>query len=86
MKALVIRTVLTVCLYTTYVDEQIVNGFDSDSVPDGIAIDIASRLVYYTDTGADLIAVMTLDGNHHFTLITEDMDQPRAIVLHPADG
>ncbi|KAI0238053.1 Low-density lipoprotein receptor-related protein 2 [Lamellibrachia satsuma] len=61
-------------------------GSGLDSVPDGIAIDIASRLVYYTDTGADLIAVMTLDGSKHFTLVTEDMDQPRAIVLHPADG
>ncbi|KAI0216291.1 hypothetical protein LSAT2_031673 [Lamellibrachia satsuma] len=66
--------------------EEVVKSLHKDSVPDGIAIDIAARLVYYTDTGADLIAVMTLDGSQHFTLVTEDMDQPRAIVLHPADG
>ncbi|KAI0216295.1 Low-density lipoprotein receptor-related protein 2 [Lamellibrachia satsuma] len=66
--------------------EEVVKSLHKDSVPDGIAIDIAARLVYYTDTDADIIGVMTLDGSQHFTLITEDMDQPRAIVLHPADG
>ena len=62
------------------------NVFYAGSVPDGIAIDTISRLVYYTDAGADIIAVMTLDGSQHFTLVTEDMTQPRAIVLHPAKG
>ena len=56
------------------------------SIPDGMAIDTISRLVYYTDTGLDIVAVMTLDGSHHFTLVTEDMSEPRAIVLHPAKG
>ena len=60
--------------------------FHSVSVPDGIAVDIVSRLVYYTDTGLDIIGVMTLDGRNHFTLLDAGLDEPRGIALHPAAG
>jgi len=61
-------------------------GVLSASIPDGMAIDITSRLLYYTDTGLDIIAVMTLDGRQHITLVNDGTDEPRGIVLHPAVG
>ncbi|KAK2173115.1 hypothetical protein NP493_903g01036 [Ridgeia piscesae] len=67
-------------------NEESVNSLHNSSVPDGIAIDTVSRLVFYTDTGLDIIAVMTLDGRHHFTLLDVGLDEPRGIVLHPATG
>ena len=51
-----------------------------------MAIDHSSRLVYYTDTGLDIIAVMTLNGNKHLTLFTDNMEEPRGIALNPAAG
>ena len=51
-----------------------------------MAIDYTSRLVYYTDTGLDIIAVMTLDGTEHATLVDDGLDKPRAIVLHTVGG
>ena len=47
----------------------------------GLAIDMVSGLVYFTEGGADIIAAVTLDGRQHFTLVTEDMDEPQDIVL-----
>ena len=51
-----------------------------------MAIDYTSRLLYYTDTGLDIIAVMTLDGRQHFTIVEDGMEEPRGIVLDPAAG
>ena len=51
-----------------------------------MAIDYTSRLLYYTDNGLDIIAVMTMDGRDHFTIVNDGMDQPRGIVLYPAAG
>ena len=42
---------------------------------------MVSGLVYFTEGGADIIAAVTLDGRQHFTLVTEDMDEPQDIVL-----
>jgi len=58
----------------------------SGSVPGGIAIDFISELVYYTDDNADSVAVMTLDGKQHITLLTGNMDEPRDIALDIARG
>ena len=51
-----------------------------------MAIDYTSRLVYYTDAGLDVIAVVTMDGTEHSTIVDDRMDKPRAIVLHTAAG
>ena len=61
-------------------------GIFSGSFLFGLAIDMVSGLVYYTEGGADIIAVMTLDGKYQFTLISEDMDQPQDIALDPPRG
>ncbi|XP_076456068.1 low-density lipoprotein receptor-related protein 6-like [Babylonia areolata] len=58
----------------------------SGSTVDGLAVDPLSRLIFYTDTGRDLIAMLTMSTFAHRTIINTDLDQPRAIVLHTADG
>jgi len=57
-----------------------------DSVPDGIAVDAVSQLVFYTDTGNDIIAVMTTNGSFKGVLISQGLDEPRAIVLDPTNS
>ena len=56
------------------------------SIPDGIAVDAISRLLFYTDAGRKLIAVMTLDGSFHKVIVTEGLDHPRAIAADPIRG
>jgi len=56
------------------------------SVPDGIAVDSVSQLVFYTDTGNDTIAVMTTNGSFKGVLISTGLDEPRAIVLDPTNS
>ncbi|ESO99252.1 hypothetical protein LOTGIDRAFT_67693, partial [Lottia gigantea] len=51
------------------------------SIPDGIAVDSLSRLIFYTDTGNNVIAKMTVDGSSHQEIIKSGLDEPRAIVL-----
>ena len=53
---------------------------------DGLAIDPVSRLLFYTDTEYDEIVVMTLDGSVSKSIINQNLDQPRAIVVNPQTG
>ncbi|KAI8512649.1 hypothetical protein Bbelb_092880 [Branchiostoma belcheri] len=55
-------------------------------VPDGIAVDVISRNLYWTDTGIDKIIVSRLDGSFRRSLITTGLDEPRAIVVDPNAG
>ena len=54
--------------------------------PDGIAVDWVARNVYWTDTGTDRIEVARLNGTSRKVLISEHLDEPRAIVLDPMGG
>ncbi|KAI0211988.1 hypothetical protein LSAT2_003133 [Lamellibrachia satsuma] len=67
-------------------DEETITSLHIGSFLFGLAIDMVSGLVYYTEGGADIIAAMTLDGKYQFTLISEDMDQPQDIALDPPRG
>ena len=55
------------------------------AVPDGIAVDPTIRRVFYTDAGLNLIAALNYDGSDHDVILDErhNLDEPRAIVLHP---
>lgn len=66
----------------------IVRQFDleTDAMPDGIAIDPLSRLLFYTDAGTNVIAMMTLSGASHRVIIDKGLDKPRSIVLHTEIG
>ncbi|XP_076456135.1 uncharacterized protein LOC143290513 isoform X2 [Babylonia areolata] len=58
----------------------------SDSIVGGLAVDPLSRLIFYTDAGRDIIAMLTMSAFAHKTIINTSLDQPRAIVLNTADG
>ncbi|XP_066275348.1 low-density lipoprotein receptor-related protein 8-like [Branchiostoma lanceolatum] len=54
--------------------------------PEGIAVDVISRNLYWTDAGTDRITVSRLDGSFRKSLITQGLDKPRAIVVDPNSG
>ena len=54
--------------------------------PDGLAIDWVSRNIFWTDTGTDRIEVARLNGTSRRVIISDDLDEPRAIVVDPING
>jgi sugar lactone lactonase YvrE len=58
---------------------------DYVSTPDGLAFDWVHRNLYWTDTGKNSIEVINVDSGYRRTLLKEDMDEPRAIVVDPRD-
>ncbi|XP_076455166.1 scavenger receptor cysteine-rich domain-containing protein DMBT1-like [Babylonia areolata] len=63
-----------------------VRKLSPSSSADGIAVDSASRLIFYTDTGTDTIAVLTMSGSAQKVVVRSNLDQPRAIVLDTMNG
>ena len=65
-------------------------------VVDGLAIDMSNRKLYWTDTGIetdsgqiilpDSIGKVNLDGNGKEIIMSEDLDNPRAIVVDSNGG
>ena len=53
---------------------------------DGLAIDWIYSHLYWTDTGTNTITMSDLDGNLITNIIKDDLEEPRAIALHPAKG
>ena len=54
--------------------------------PDGIAVDWINKKLYWTDTGTDMIEVSDFNGTKRLELIKTGLEEPRAIVVHPALG
>ena len=54
--------------------------------PDGVAVDWVARNIYWTDTGTDHIEVARLNGSYRKVVISEELLEPRAIVVDPLDG
>jgi len=55
--------------------------------PDGLAFDWIHENLYWTDTGKNCIEVVSLQNAAWRTeLITENLDEPRAIVVDPRDN
>ena len=60
---------------------------DSDlKHPDGLAVDWIHNNLYLSDTGRDRIEVARLDGSHRKTIASENLDEPRALVVDPSRG
>ncbi|XP_025113550.1 uncharacterized protein LOC112575757 [Pomacea canaliculata] len=58
----------------------------SASQADGIAVDSTSGLIFYSDTGLNLIVLMTISGFDQKTIVNSDLDEPRDIVVDPQNG
>ena len=70
--------------YVSSVQETIVREEVAEA--DGIAVDWIARNLYWTDTGSNRIEVSRLDGSARKVLVSDGLDQPRAIVLDPVNG
>lgn len=53
---------------------------------DGIAVDWVANNLYLTDTGRNVIEVARVDGSSRLVIIDVDIDEPRAIAVHPTKG
>ncbi|XP_064477406.1 very low-density lipoprotein receptor-like isoform X2 [Ornithodoros turicata] len=53
---------------------------------DGLAVDWIYNHLYWTDTAMNTISVANLDGTMRRTLFSDNLDEPRAIVVNPLEG
>ncbi|XP_052818375.1 low-density lipoprotein receptor-related protein 4-like [Mya arenaria] len=60
----------------------IANQLSTKSVPDGLAIDSLSRLLFFSDVGNGIISVISLENNRTAAVIDEGLQRPRAIALN----
>lgn len=64
-----------------FVTEQV---FDSGvTVTESIAVDWVGRNLYWTDFVLETIEVSKMDGSHRTVLISENITNPRGLVLDP---
>ena len=54
--------------------------------PDGLAVDWVYSHLYWTDTGTNTISVTDFSGLSSVVLVTDNIEEPRAIALHPGKG
>ncbi|XP_017469873.1 PREDICTED: low-density lipoprotein receptor-related protein 4-like [Rhagoletis zephyria] len=54
--------------------------------PNGIAVDWIADNLYWSDTDRKVIEVARLDGSCRKELISEDLGDPRSLILHPRKG
>ena len=72
-------------VFVVYVEEQTVAQAEV-KFPEGIAIDWIGRNLYWSDSGTDRIEVSHLNGTSRRVLVSENLDEPRAIVVDPGEG
>ncbi|CAH1245085.1 DMBT1 [Branchiostoma lanceolatum] len=59
---------------------------DSNITAEGLALDLAGHNIFWTDVGRKTISAARIDGSYQRTLISDNLDRPRAIVLQPSNG
>ncbi|XP_014246217.1 very low-density lipoprotein receptor-like [Cimex lectularius] len=53
---------------------------------DGIAIDWIYKHIYWTDNEKNTVELANYDGSMRKTIIKDDLDEPRALAVHPNEG
>ena len=73
---------------TTYLDGVATSFHVAVSVVDGIAVDSQNQLLFFTDTGRDIISAVTTHTSppRQTAIVTEGLEEPRDIVVSPLDG
>ena len=56
------------------------------AAPDHVAIDWIARNIYWTDGELNRIEVARMDGSARKIIVSDDLGDPRGIVVDPADG
>ena len=51
--------------------------------PGGLSVDWIHELIFWTDSGTRRVEVSTYDGKLRSVLVANDLDKPRAVVVHP---
>ncbi|XP_025079316.1 low-density lipoprotein receptor-related protein 4-like isoform X1 [Pomacea canaliculata] len=68
-------------------ETELVRKLSEKAICDGIAVDFVNQLLFYTDTGNDVIGVVSIvDISKFRTLINHSLDEPRDIVASPTEG
>jgi len=82
--------IITQKIYSVNMDGSGLVELVSDIIvtPDGLAVDWVYDRLYWTDTGTNTIASVNLHGDKDSVriLVKDDIEEPRAIVLHPGKG
>jgi len=66
-------------------DARNIHQLGASSVLDKVEVDPLNGLLFFTDSGRDVIGKMNLDGTGYTEIITSGLDQPREIVLDPVN-
>lgn len=66
-------------------EPEIVIGSGLDLV-EGLAIDWVAKNLYWVDSRLKTIEVATINGRNHIVLLSQNISQPRGIVLDPREG
>ena len=56
------------------------------TVTESLAVDWVGRNLYWTDYVLETVEVARLDGSHRTVLVSENVTNPRALVLDPRNG
>ncbi|CAL1546616.1 unnamed protein product [Lymnaea stagnalis] len=68
-------------------NEKIVLYLNNGSMCDGLAADYLNKLLFFTDTGNDVIGVVSMRNYDFYTyIISSNLDEPRDIVVSPNLG
>uniref|UniRef100_A0A3Q2C7L2 EGF-like domain-containing protein n=1 Tax=Cyprinodon variegatus TaxID=28743 RepID=A0A3Q2C7L2_CYPVA len=67
----------------TWREDVVTNGIGR---VEGIAVDWIAGNIYWTDQGFDVIEVARLNGSFRYVVISQGLDKPRAITVHPEKG
>lgn len=59
---------------------------DEITTSDGLAVDWIYNHIYWTDSGKNTIELSNFEGSMRRVLITDSLEEPRAIAVNPLEG